>query len=368
MSISAKARIQWTTVAYMTGFWCLIAALMALYKSVNYNSTTGEMLFIAPKGYSVLTFTLINLIGPFLAGIFIAPIIVFYLKEKLKTKSYLTFIGILGLFFFLVILLLNTIISLIFYYKGKPWGTDLNLADFVNYFLLEPYAFRNILSWLLIGFITIVMLQIADKYGPGVFNKFIMGKYYHPKEEERIFMFLDLNNSTALAERLGNLNFFRLLSTYFSDITDCIIDRDGEIYQYVGDEIVVSWIVERGLRNANCIQCFFDIRNEISKKSAYYLDQFGVVPEFKGGIHIGKAIVGEIGIIKKDIVYSGDILNTTARILELSKHHEQKLIITQALYDRLTSKPGEYNFHSLGEVNLRGKDIHLDLWTVSHDS
>jgi len=178
-------------------------------------------------------------------------------------------------------------------------------------------------------------------------------------------MFLDLNNSTALAERLGNLDFFKLLSTYFADITDCIIDRDGEIYQYVGDEVVVSWTIERGLRQANCIQCFFDIREEVDKRSAFYQAQFGVVPEFKGGIHLGKAIVGEIGIIKKDIVYSGDILNTTARILELSKHHEHKLIITKALYQRLTPKPEEYNFHCLGEVNLRGKDVHLELWTVS---
>jgi adenylate cyclase len=214
---------------------------------------------------------------------------------------------------------------------------------------------------------TVTMLQVADKYGPGVFYKFLRGKYYHPKEEERIFMFLDLNNSTALAEKLGNLKFFKLLSTYFADITDSIIDRNGEIYQYVGDEIVVSWAVERGLYRANCIQCFFDIRDELKKRSAFYLEQFGVVPEFKGGIHIGKAIVGEIGIIKKDIVYSGDILNTTARILELSKQNEQKLIITQELYDRLDTKPDVYIFHCLGEVNLRGKGELLELWTVSKD-
>lgn len=363
--ISAKARIQWATVFNMTAFWCVVGVLLALYKSVNYNSTTQEMVFAAPKEYDMISFILINLVGPLIAGAIAAPLIVFYLKERLKAKSYLTFIGTIGLAFFLVILILNTSVSWIFYYQNQPWGPEFSISDFLRYFLLDPYALRNILTWLLVGFITVTMLQISDKYGPGVFNKFLRGKYYNPQEEERIFMFLDLNNSTSIAEKLGNVQFFKLLNTYFADITDSILDSHGEIYQYVGDEIVVSWTTGRGLNNANCIQCFFEIKKEISKKSSQYQGQFGVVPEFKGGIHVGKVIVGEIGIIKKDIVYSGDVLNTTARILELSKHYQQKLIITQTLYERLASKPTRFNFQCLGQIPLRGKDTQMDLWTVS---
>ena len=42
--------------------------------------------------------------------------------------------------------------------------------------------------------------------------------------------------------------------------------------------------------------------------------QYGVVPEFKAGFHVGFATVGEIGVLKKIIAFSGDVLNTTSRI------------------------------------------------------
>ena len=348
----------------MTVFWCIVGILQALYKSVNYNSSTGEVIFAAPKDYSLPEFLLINLIGPVLAGAVAAPLIVFFLKDRLRNKSYLTFILILGLVFFLFILILNTVVSWIFYYQNLIQGSTFDFMEVIRFFLLDPYAARNILSWMLIGFVTVIWLQVSDKYGPGMFNKFMLGKYYHPVEEERIFMFLDLNGSTPIAERLGNIQFFRLLSMYFEDMTDSILENHGEIYQYVGDEIVVSWAKEEGLAKARCIQCFFDIHQAIAQKANSYQAQFGLVPEFRAGIHIGKVVVGEIGIIKKDICYNGDVLNTTARILELSKSYREKLIISDTLYQAIASYQ-RFTFTDLGQTTLRGKDLMVRLWAVN---
>ncbi len=362
---SAKRRLQWTTVGYMTGFWCVVAVLQALYKCVNYNPVTKEMLLVAPKDYSIPVFILINLIGPLIAGVIAAPFIVFYLKERLKNQSYLTFIGVLGLVFFAFVLLLNTMVSWMFYTNEQLLGSGASFGFFIKHFLVDPYALRNILSWMLIGFVTVTMLQISDKYGPGILNKFILGKYFHPKEEERIFLFIDLNDSTSIAEKLGNIPFFKLLNSYFADMTDSILECHGEIYQYVGDEIVVTWKKEAGITNARCIRCFFEIERAIAQRESFYQSEFGLTPKFKAGLHLGKVIVGEIGIIKKDISYIGDVLNTTSRIQHACKTLEQKIIISDPLFKELSRQQNKYHFTDLGEALLRGKDLPIRLWGVN---
>src|SRR4030095_2713370 len=132
--------------------------------------------------------------------------------------------------------------------------------------------------------------------------------------EERIFMFLDMRSSTTIAENIGHVKFFQMLSECYSDLSEPITMHSGEIYQYVGDEVIVSWKLKKGLKNNNCIQCFFAMKAVIKKQIEKYNEKFGVLPEFKAGFHFGKMITGEIGVIKKEIDFTGDVLNTTARI------------------------------------------------------
>jgi len=179
-------------------------------------------------------------------------------------------------------------------------------------------------------------------------------------EENRIFMFLDVKSSTSLAENMGHEKFYSLLNSFFHEITDPMLITKAEIYQYVGDEVVFTWKTEDGLRDANCVQLFFLIKNKIKENQEYYLNRYGVVPEFKAGIHFGNVIVGQIGDIKREIVYNGDVLNTTSRIQELCNKHNQELIISRSLLSRI-KLPVNIDQEFLGKVKLRGKekDIHI---------
>jgi len=206
------------------------------------------------------------------------------------------------------------------------------------------------------------MLQVNDKFGPGVMWKLLTGRYYNPRDEERIFMFLDLRSSTSIAERIGHKRFFELLRELFQDVTKPVIDSRGEIYQYVGDEVVISWPVERGLQDANCIHCFFRIEKALAARSAEYAERFGVTPSFKAGVHVGEATVGEIGVVKKDIVYSGDVLNTTSRIQEECNRYGVDLIASSDLLVRLPTAP--FDSAPIGEIVLRGKAEPLLLSSV----
>ncbi|MDQ3683293.1 MAG: hypothetical protein M3352_09505 [Bacteroidota bacterium] len=96
-------------------------------------------------------------------------------------------------------------------------------------------------------------------------------------------MFLDINSSTSIAEQLGNETYHSLLKDFFSDITLPILENKGNIYQYVGDEVIVAWNYEDGKEDIHCLKCFFDMKLYIHKKKDKYLHRYGLVPLFKAG-------------------------------------------------------------------------------------
>ena len=183
--------------------------------------------------------------------------------------------------------------------------------------------FNNFAFWSVIIYmgaiinITLFVSEVSDNLGQGVLMNFLVGKYHNPREEERIFMFLDMKSSTTIAENLGHVEYYKLLNQYYADITEAIVQTSGEIYQYVGDEVVISWKLKNGYQNNNCLRCFFLIKQIFESVSEKYIKEFGLVPGFKAGLHLGKVTTGEIGVVKKEIKFTGDVLNTTARIQSL---------------------------------------------------
>ena len=154
-----------------------------------------------------------------------------------------------------------------------------------------------------------------------------------------------------------------MLREYFSDLSDSIIEYSGEIYQYVGDEIVVSWKLKNGLQNNNCIQCFFAMKAAIKKQTKKYNEKFGLLPGFKAGFHLGKVTTGEIGVIKKDIIFTGDVLNTTARIQGLCNTYKVDILISDHLMKNLHLH-SQFQIKTLGENELRGRDERIKLFTI----
>ena len=182
-------------------------------------------------------------------------------------------------------------------------------------------------------------------------------------EVERIFMFLDIRSSTTIAEDLGHIQYFELLNDFFRDIAEPISKNKGQIYQYVGDEVVISWPLEDGLTNANCLQCFFDIVDTIGRLTRKYLDKYAVKPSFKAGMHLGKVSTGTVGTLKREIIYTGDVLNTASRIEGLCNKHAVDLLLTKDLVDNLPLN-SDYLPKKIGEISLRGKSTEIMLFTI----
>lgn len=211
--------------------------------------------------------------------------------------------------------------------------------------------------------ISLFYAEISEFMGQGVLLNFYTGKYHTPQEEERIFMFVDMKASTTIAEQLGHLDYFQLLREYYYCFTDAIIENGGEIYQYVGDEIILSWKVPPTGVDRRCIDCFFAMKESLQKKAPWFKNKFGVIPTFKAGIHLGKVTAGEIGAIKKEILFSGDVLNATARLQGLCNDFGVELIASSKLVKQLDLSDS-YLARDLGESALRGKEKAMNLFTI----
>src|SRR6185437_4028389 len=89
--------------------------------------------------------------------------------------------------------------------------------------------------------VTIVLsflFEMNSLLGQNVLLSFVTGRYHHPQVEQRVFLIMDMKNSTAAAERLGEVDFHRLVNRLVADLSGPIALRDGQIHKYVGDELI----------------------------------------------------------------------------------------------------------------------------------
>lgn len=193
------------------------------------------------------------------------------------------------------------------------------------------------LLFFVLGSLIFSFVKIAiEKFGKNNFVKMLLGTYKKPKEEERIFMFLDLKDSTSIAEYLGHFKYSQFIQECFYDLNEIVPLYDAEIYQYVGDEAVLTWNFKKGLANNNCVSLYFSFQKKLYERSEFYKDKFGVVPIFKAGLHGGKLIIAEVGTIKKELAYHGDVINTAARIQSLCNDYGETLIASETIMHSLT--------------------------------
>jgi adenylate cyclase len=210
-------------------------------------------------------------------------------------------------------------------------------------------------------FLSLLYSALSEHVGHQVLLNFFTGKYHHPRHEHRIFLFSDMKSSTTIAEQLGHVRYFDLLQRYYDAMSDAIIDHRGEVYQYIGDEVVITWRAEVGLENDRCVRCYLALKEALRAQAPAFERDFGVIPDFKAGLHLGEVTTGEIGALKKEIVYTGDVLNATARLQGMCKEYGTDLLVSEDLVDRLPAK-GDWSFQPLGTAALRGRKQEMPVY------
>jgi adenylate cyclase len=360
MSTRRKIQLkQWLILAIA---WQFMAIWICVYDHLAINSGLASG---SAKDYSFASNLFLYSCVTFIASLIGGSLLIFYINPRLSNRSY----GISLLAVVITIIFVMAIITMLstYLYVRLILKIPFNDPQFKPAFwsiATDPLNLKDTLIWSTITALTQFIFQMNNKFGPGILWKIISGKYRFPKPEDRIFMFLDLNSATSIAENLGEVNYHRLLKDFFAHITYPIVNNGGEIYQYVGDEIVVAWSLYKGVKNNHCIRSFFEMKKEIEKNKEYYRQHYGLVPSFKAGIHAGNVIAGEIGIYKRDITFSGDVLNTTSRIRSMCKQFDVELIASSELLHHLDSTD-QFAVHELGSIELRGKKNKIELSSLT---
>jgi adenylate cyclase len=213
--------------------------------------------------------------------------------------------------------------------------------------------------------LVICVLRVRELIGSSTFAHLILGRYHRPVSEERIFLFLDLAGSTAYAERHGDLAAQELLKAVFATIAEPVRRHRGQIDDYIGDQVIISWPMARGIEQGRCIACVFAIHQALRDDREFWITHFGQVPELRAALHGGNVVTAEVGVDRHKIAYFGDVMNATARLEALCRDANRSVLISEAILSRIPALPEGIISEALGRHSLRGRNGTMSVHALS---
>lgn len=339
-----KNRRRWQTILHYSIGWTLAFIFLSIVRGEG----TEEVGSIKFDSWEAMIAALIA--GPFFGSISgFAQI----LTEEYGYKQ-ISFQKLVIVRFFYALIFLFSIIL----FGYSIYGNGMTLYDFT----FEPGSFAIYLYILTVDLFMFGLRQVNLFLGYRNLSKLLMGKFYTPREEERIFMFLDLQSSTKHAEKLGHIQYSKMIQDCFNDL-GVVVENETEIYQYVGDEVILTWRLKAGLKDANCLKAFFNFQQQLERRKAHYIGNYGFLPFFKAGINEGIVTTTEVGKFKKEIAYHGDTINTAARIQGKCNEMNQGLLISGNLKNQLATS--NFTFDEMGSIPLKGKAQIVQIYAVT---
>lgn len=271
-------------------------------------------------------------------------------RTRVRRLPVLGLVALKTLVFLLAVVALEGAVAILLPLVGFSWASL--QAIFAE--LTPAYASTVLLVMVGLAFLISFAMQVRRLIGAGVFWPLLIGRYLRPRTEDQVFLFMDLEGSTELAESLGHARYSALLQTCFRDLTDVVLRNDARVYQYVGDEVVLHWPSSDPEAAHHAVRSFFQYADSLSARAGEYERHFGAVPVFRGSVAAGSVTVAEIGEVKRSLAFHGDPLNTAARILGLCKREHGQLFVEEEIWTAVAEDP-DFVSAWKGEALLRGK-------------
>lgn len=130
-------------------------------------------------------------------------------------------------------------------------------------------------------------------------------------------LFVDIRGFTSMSEQLEPEQVVGILNRYLTFIARCILENGGTLDKFVGDEAMAFWGAP--LEQEDCAmaaaRAAMDMVRGIPALCRELEAEFGRSITYGVGIHLGKAVVGNIGCPQRmDYTAIGDTVNTAARL------------------------------------------------------
>jgi adenylate cyclase len=220
-----------------------------------------------------------------------------------------------------------------------------------------PFVLPNVILYAVVG---IVVMRAVHFIGIDTLFHLMIGTYHRPVVEQKVLVFVDINNSTGLAEKLGALKIKSLVGKFLFDISRPITDHGGEIYLYKGDGLIAIWDWREAVRDNTILRVIDAMFAAVRREHGRYMTQFGVAPTFRVGVHGGDVVVSEQGDTKRSIGIYGSTINIASRMEEAAKAHGVACAISGEVADALSDPPAR--LHPLGYDRIVGISAEIPIF------
>ena len=317
-------------VGYITVTWVLLTVFYVFIKFSDIPEEYLSEIFSLPPGMSKGRIYLVSVLVALPIGVILGVLHTLVYPKINRTQSALFNIFLRTLIFSILCVLLLFAVSRVFMDNGNAVVFDIRKT------FTENPVVNIFIYMLIIENLVALFILVRRNLGGNYFLNTVTNTYRNPKEELRVFMFLDMQDSTPIAAKMGHLNFSNYVQNCFLDLSDVVLRYGGEIYQFVGDEAVITWKPSGKFNYYKCVDLYFSYMDHLKKKENFYNKKYNSFPVFRCAIHSGMVSTALVGDYKKEIAYHGDALNYCSRLQSACKDNNAYVLVSEEFCGNLS--------------------------------
>ncbi|MBF0123798.1 MAG: adenylate/guanylate cyclase domain-containing protein [Magnetococcales bacterium] len=177
----------------------------------------------------------------------------------------------------------------------------------------------------------------------------------HGREMDVVVLFADLRGFTSFSERRLPFDVLFVLNRYFLFMGEAVESCGGKLDKFIGDGVMalfgLNGDVGQGCRDA--IRAAGSMGHSLDQFNASLAEELSEPLRIGIGIHVGTAIVGEMGYgSARQTTAIGDTVNTASRLESLTKAYDAQVIISEAVFELANLPQVDYPLHQL---EIRGR-------------
>lgn len=188
------------------------------------------------------------------------------------------------------------------------------------------------------------------------------------KEREIAILFADIRGFTALSESRLPYDVVFILNRYFAVVGAAVESAGGRVDKFIGDGIMALFGID-GSPETGCRQALISARaisERLVEMNAALAAELGAPLRIGIGIHVGAAIVGEMGYGRAaQITAIGDAVNIASRLENLTKDYAVELVLSE---DTALRAGIDLSAFPRQEIEIRGRRERLVIRTLARAS